>query len=166
MSRRLHVPLHLLFVVGSSLCAQDSQNSLCIVETKLHPEIQYDPSAGPLAIDVYKQLSEKRLSDGSPLKITVLPASVQKDIVREMVQLQCSWVLQLWQANRGPLSYKSPVILYDDVYFSLWNRATWKAVLKGVALFQHPNPQHKDPKAINPAAELANKVVNRLNKRH
>ena len=127
-------------------------------------EIQYDPTAGPIAIEVYIELSGKRLSDGSPLKTTVLPASVQKDIEPEIAHLQRSWVLQLTRIFTN--GYSSPVSGYEDVYFSLWKGATRKTVLKGVALFQRRDPHHKDPKDINPAAELANKVVNRLNKHH
>lgn len=165
MARRLLVPLHLLFVVASSLCAQDSPISLCVVETKLHPGIQYDASAGPLTIDMYKQLSGRKLSDGSAFKITGLPVSDQKDILAEIGRLQCSWVLQLWRTSRGPMSYQSPDVPYYDVYFSLWRGATRKAILKGSAQF--PNTRYstkQDSKAANAAAEVADQVLNRLNK--
>ena len=40
-------------------------------------------------------MSAKKLRNGSSLKITVLPASVQGDILPEVQRLQCARVLQV-----------------------------------------------------------------------
>lgn len=168
MARRILVPLYFLFVIASSLWAQKPPTHLCIVETKRHPEIQYDPPSGPLALAMYKQLAGKELADGTVIKITVLPASVEKDIMPELGRLPCSWVLQLWRAIGDPLSYQSPVVRNDDVYFSLWNGGTRKAIAKGSSLFPSArNPLNRSPKGVNSAAaELAGKILSQLNKHH
>jgi hypothetical protein len=169
MVRRLLVALYYSPAIAFPLCAQNSPLALCIVESKLNPEIQYDPSAGPLAIEMHNQLSGQKLLNGSSLKITVLPASVQKDILPEIGRLQCSWVLQLWRTRSSSYSYQSPVVLYQDIYFSLWNGATRKTIAKGIALFPVPNPRNSlshPTKDSDPAADVAKKVLNSLNKLH
>jgi len=143
MVRRL---LHLLFIVASSLCAQDSPISLCIVQTQYYPGIRYDLPPGPTVAEIFKQLSGKKLLDGSRLEVTALPASFEKDILPEISHVQCSWTLQLWPPPIGP---------YNNFYFSLWNAVTHKAIAKGTVAFPVKNPRHPIPKAADPAAAFS-----------
>jgi len=140
------VPLLFLLVADSSLCAQVQPLPLCIIQTKLDPSIQYDPSAGPWAIDLYNHLSGKKLRNGSPLKITVFPASVQKDILPEVRRLQCARVVQLWYnhssiqpgavsgvmpGGHGQLVMQPEPTYEDSLFYSLWDTATQKVLGHG-----------------------------------
>jgi len=82
MTRRLVISLLFVLVSAFLLCAEQQPLTLCIVQTKPDQPMEYDPSAGPWAIGTYSHLYGKKLRDGSSLKITVLPASVPKDIHR------------------------------------------------------------------------------------
>jgi hypothetical protein len=135
MRLSLFIALEFL-LIASPLCAQTLPLTLCIVQTKADPAKQYDPSAGPWAIKIYNQLSGKRLLNGASLRITVLPASVQTDILPEVRRLQCEWVLQLWYLGTpgrpelvGPR--QGPRFSNDSLFFSLWNGGHKESALTG-----------------------------------
>lgn len=158
------VVLLIVIVATCSLCAQSQSLHLCIVQTKPDLETSYDPPAGRLAIEVYKQLSGKGLRNSlPPLRITALPASVQKDILPEVRSLQCEWVVQLWYADSDPSQASNRP---DSIFFSLWNRATQRIVTRGTALLRLPGPaQLARPlrRIANPGAIVAQQVIKRLN---
>ena len=108
-------------------------------------------------MDVYKQLSVNRLQNNSRLRITVLEASVQKDILPEVRRLQCEWVVQLWYADS------------DSMFFSLWNGATQEVLTRGAAPLRLTGPTHlSSPLARppDPGAVTAQQVLKRLNQLH
>jgi hypothetical protein len=170
------------FLTASSLYAQHEPLSLCIVQTKPDQATQYDPSAGPWAIAMYKQLSGQQLRNGAPLRITVLAASVEKDVLPEVRRLQCVWVVQLWYQQvitlaqvhgiPGPPWYQQVSTLAqgsgipdgerlsggseDSLFFALRNAGTAKVIANGMT------PLRVDSKA-KPCAELAHKILKRLN---
>jgi hypothetical protein len=120
-------------------------------------------------IAMYSQLAGQRLRNGTPLHITVLPASTQRDILPEVHRLHCSWLLQLWyhrstdrDASAG--DFYIPMGDEDSLLFTLWNADTQKVVARGsgVAMRESqgdtslvPNPQLY--------SALARQILKRLN---
>ncbi len=170
-----------LLVTDVSLCAQVQPLPLCIIQTKLDPSLQYDPSAGPWAIDLYNHLAGKKLHDGVSLKITVFPASVQKDILPEVRHLQCARVVQLWYDHRinnqpGAVSgvmpggygqsVMQPEPTYEDsLFYSLWDTVTQKVLGRGsIPLSWHTVTGEASNKSAGVA--LAKQTLKWLNKAH
>jgi hypothetical protein len=183
MARRFLLSLLLVFA-ADSLCAQSRSLPLCIVQTKPDQTMHWDPSAGPWAIEVYNQLSGQKLRNGSSLKITVLPASVQKDVLPEVRRLQCALVVQLWfshiadsspmQAgvssgeNFSPLNPllagPGPARSEDSLFFSLWNAATGKILSRGSAPLRSPVvPGPPGLRDGTPCTAFAHETLKRLN---
>ena len=79
MNNRSSVILALFLAVTFPAFGQRQPLTLCIVQTKPNPAIQYDPSAGRYAIAMNKQMQGHRLQDRTPLNIIVLASSVDKD---------------------------------------------------------------------------------------
>ena len=185
MLRLLLVPLVLVPGVASCLRAQHPPLPLCIVQTKPNQATDYDPSAGPWAIEMYNQLSGQKLRSGAPLKITVLPASDKKDILPEIRRLQCVWVVQLWYFEEDPTSSHAavssggptprsalnPQLVYpqpkDSLFFSLWNADTQKVLERGSAPL-HPTERLSSPGASNvmPSVGLVRQILKRLDELH
>jgi hypothetical protein len=153
-------------VADLSLCAQVRTLPLCIIQTKLDKATQYDPSAGSWAISLYNQLSGKKLRNGSLLKITVFPASVEKDVLPEVRRLQCTRVVQIWfdsnSIQQGAVSGVTPhgggLVMaqeprYEEsLYYSLWDTATQKVLVRG----QFPLAWHSETgEALNKCAGVA-----------
>ena len=173
--RRL-MPLFLVLVADSSLCAQNQPLPLCIVQTKLDQTIRYDPSAGPWAIGVYNRLSAKRLHNGSPLKITVLPASLQKEILPEVQRLQCTRVLQIWydhsyiqpgavSGSRSQSVLRPEPTYEDSLFYSLWNAANQKVIGRGSVPLSWRLESGEAPN-VGAGITLAQQTLKWLNRAH
>lgn len=163
MRLRIQSAFALALLAASPLLAQPAPLSLCIVQTKASPAIEYEPSAGPWAIALYKHLSDRKLDNGSALHITVLAASMEKEVAPEVHRLQCAWVVQLWHHRSadnvnfgrnassqigstslpvaGPtpvanpeMATPNPVADEDSLYFTLWNAATAKVIARGAGV--------------------------------
>jgi hypothetical protein len=180
VSLRIPAALGLAIVASAPLFAQPHPLSLCIVQTKSTAARQYDPSAGPFAIAMYKSLSGRTLQNGTPLAITVLAASVQKDVLLEVRRLNCAWVLQLWHhrnadddeyggAMPGDLAEENaagavnsleesdpltPRSIGDQnsLIFTVWNGATQKVLTRGAGPLNWPTP----PAGMGPNAPSRN----------
>ncbi len=184
MLRQLLVSLLLGLAATASLWAQSPPVSLCIVQTKPDETTHYDPSAGPWAIEMYNRLAGQKLRNGSPLKITALPASVKKDILPEVQRLQCAWVVQLWyspivdfsQSALGvrsnmiaPLnpqlrSPETPVGKEGNLFFSLWNGVTKEVFARGSAPLRPARQSGlREPPNLTPFDALAQQILKRLN---
>jgi hypothetical protein len=114
-------------LIATSVFAQPRPLSLCIVQTKTDARSQYEPSAGPYAAAMYDQLANQRLRNGSALHITVLAASIQRDILAEVHRLNCFWVVQLWFEGGTHQAMADQ----NSLYFSLWNSDTRKVIARG-----------------------------------
>jgi hypothetical protein len=128
---KLRVPVALsVVIVATSVFAQPQPLSLCIVQIQY--DAAYEPSAGPFAMAMYNQLAGQRLQNGTALHITVLAASMQRDILPEVHRLNCSWSLQLWYHRRtdreGPFAGMGD---QDSLLFTLWNSDTRKVIARG-----------------------------------
>jgi hypothetical protein len=123
---KLRVPVALsVVIVATSVFAQPQPLSLCIVQTKSDAASQYEPSAGPYAIVMYDQLASQRLQNGTALHITVLAASMQRDIPPEVHRLNCSWVIQLWYHRSSDGEVLSvPMGDHDSLLSSPYGTAT------------------------------------------
>ena len=130
---KLRVPVALsVVIVATSVFAQPQPLSLCIVQTKSDAASQYEPSAGPYATAMYDQLASQRLQNGTSLHITVLAASMQRDILAEVHRLNCSWILQLWYHRSTDREVRSsPMGDNDSLLFTLWNGNTRKVIARG-----------------------------------
>ena len=134
---KLRVPVALGFIImtGCSAWSQPGSLSLCIVHTKSHSSDQYEPSAGPDAIAMYRELAGRRLQNGATLKITVLPASMQQEIEPEVRRLNCSWVLQLWYRRNADEDISGQALprgaRFDSLLFTLWNSTTREVIENG-----------------------------------
>ena len=158
---KLRVPVALsVVIVATSVFAQPQPLSLCIVQTKSDAASQYEPSAGPYAIAMYDQLAGQRLHNGTALHITVLAASMQRDILPEVHRLKCSWFLQLWYHE----STDRPMGDQDSLLFTLWNGDTRKAIARGsgVAMRETNGDASRVP---NPLlySTLARQILKKLN---
>jgi hypothetical protein len=132
---------------------------------------------------MYNRLVGQKLRNGSPLKITVLPASVEKDILPEVQRMHCAWVIQLWHnhivdftPNSGvsadPFAQfnpqlgqpETPVGKDDNLFFSLWNGATRKVLADGSApLRPAARSGPGEPPSLTPIDALAQQILKRLN---
>lgn len=184
MLRQLLISIFIGSVAATSLWAQNPPLSLCIVQTKPDESTRYDPSAGPWAIGMYDRLVGQTLRNGSPLQITVLPASVRKDVLPEVQRLRCAWVVQLWYShvdftpNSGGVSSSNfvtpldpqlegrgrPFGREDNLFFSLWNGVTQKVLAQGAApLRAARQPGLREPPNLTPFDSLAKQILKRLN---
>lgn len=167
---KLRVPVALSFViVATSVFAQPQPLSLCIVQTKSDAASQDEPSAGPFAMAMYNQLASQRLQNGTALHITVLAASMQRDILPEVHRLNCSWSLQLWyhrstdrDASTGDVYI--PMGDQDSLLFTLWNSETRKVIARGSGV---PMRETQGDTSLVPNPLLysafARQIVNKLN---
>lgn len=183
MVRRMLVPL-LLALAASPLCAQPPPLSLCIVQTLPDQATHYDPSAGPWAIEIDHQLSGRKR--GSSLKLTVLAASLDKDVLPEVRRLQCAWVLQLWYnhsvdfplssagaitSSSAPLNQQlgnpEPIRYKNSLFFSLWNAGTRKVLGRGsVPLPASPEIAPRGDTSAAPCAAVAQQALKWLDRIH
>lgn len=131
---------------------------------------------------MYNQLARKKLRNGSALDITVLPATVQNEILPEAHRLHCAWVVQLWyshsddltlgQAGVGGEPYApfnpdfadpEPIKSNASLYFSLWNGGTRKVIARGAASFPPDGYSPRlPPEAADRGTVLALQVLKRL----
>jgi hypothetical protein len=156
MNDRSLAVLTLFLVLSFSAFAQRQPLALCIVQTKPNPNIQYDPSAGPYAIAMYKQLQGHFSAEGTPLNIIVLASSVDKEILPEVRRLRCSSVLQLWfhrnadkdiyggspsvDGSGDPepgMTFPQPIGDQTSLIFALWDAGTHKVFARGAAPLVH-----------------------------
>jgi hypothetical protein len=83
---------------------------------------------------MYDQLASQSLRNGTALHITVLAASMQRDILPEVHRLNCSWVVQLWfhkSTDRDAGDSYIPMGDQDSLLFTLWNGNTRKVIARG-----------------------------------
>ena len=146
----------------------------------------YDPSAGPWAIAMSNELTGYKLQDGSTLKITVFPATVEKEIPREVKGLQCDFVVQIWHThvsdasgspggvssgdNFSPLNPlqagPGPINSEDSLYFSLWNVTTGKVLSTGsAAIHRRASIEAPNIPPGLPCTAFALQAIKRLNQR-
>ena len=155
LCRRFSAALVFALLAASPLPAQHPPLSLCLVQTKPDTTTQYDPSAGPWAVELDELLSTQKLRSGAPLLIRVLAASAEKDVVPEVRRLQCPYVVQLWYQAFGS------DLTEDSLLFSLWNGTTGKVIAHGASpirvIGQHPNLRA-------PCAALTQEIMQGLNK--
>jgi hypothetical protein len=152
-------------IVATSVFAQPQPLSLCIVQTKSDAANQYELSAGPYAVAMYDQLASQRLQNGAALHITVLAASMQRDIVPEVQRLNCSWVLQLWYNRSTDGEVRSPFMGdHDSLLFALWNGDTRKVIARGsgVAMRELQGNTSLVPNPLLYSA-LASQILKKLN---
>ncbi len=165
--RRISAALVLALPVASPLLAQHPPLSLCLVQTKPDAGMQYDPPAGPWAIELYNLLSARKLRSGAPLQIAVLAALTEQDVLPEVRRLQCPWVIQLryhgsfWPGGRYVGDDE------DSLLFSLWNGATGKVIANGASLILPvPGQERLYSNALLkvPCAALTRQIVKSLNR--
>ncbi|MGB6691919.1 MAG: hypothetical protein WBE76_29095 [Terracidiphilus sp.] len=158
---RVSAALAVVIVTSPPVLPQPHPLSLCIVDTKSHRLSQYDPSAGPYAIAMYQELAGRRLQSGAALHITVLPASMQEDILPEVHSLNCCWVLQLWyqrSTDDDVFGQAQPRGLpFDSLLFTLWNGTTRKVVERGTGLVSQGKPM------LTPFAAFRKQILKKLN---
>jgi hypothetical protein len=162
---KLRVPVALsVVIVATSVFAQPQPLSLCIVQTKSDAASQYEPSAGPYAIAMYDQLASQRLRNGTALHITVLAASMQRDILPEVHRLNCSWILQLWYHRSTGVRGPSPMGDQDSLLFTLWNGDTRKVIARGSGVVMRET-QGNTSLVPNPLiySALARQILKKLN---
>jgi hypothetical protein len=165
---------------ASPLWAEPKVVPVCIVQTKPDQATQYDPAAGPWAIEMNDQLDGKMLSNGSSLKTTVLAASIQKDILPEAKRLHCAWVAQLWlhdSVDLGPtgmgVSANGPRPAVNprradqsgsesNLFFSLWNVETRKVVASGSNTVRISAVERSEASGYRPCAAFAQQALKRL----
>lgn len=188
MLPRLATALAPLLLAASPLLAQPAPLSVCLVQTKPDTSTQYEPSAGPWAVEIDKQLSTQHLRSGAPLHITALAASTQKALLPELNRLQCAWVIQLWYQHNPDLDLSragvssdptppfnpqlggpAPVDSDDSLFFTLWNAHTGKTLARGAAPLRPVEsqvPAPPEPVRANPATctVLTRQIVKGLNK--
>jgi hypothetical protein len=162
MFQRFSASFALVLIAASPLLAQYPPMSFCLVQTKPDASTPYDPPAGPWATELYTLLSARKLRSGAPLRITVLAALGEKDVVPEVRRLQCPYVVQLrfhdvvW---RG----RSIGADEDSVLFSLWNGATGKVIANGASLI--PGRDRLTSNSLYAScADLTQQIMKSLNK--
>lgn len=157
----------LAVLTASPLAAQHAPLSVCLVQTKSDAAIEYDPPAGPWAVAVDTLLDARKLRSGALLRITVLAATTEKDVLPEVRRLPCAWVVQLrdhpsfWPGGRYETDDE------DTVLFSLWNSATGKVMAQGAALVAPIPGQarfHSSAMYAAPSAALSRQILQSLNK--
>lgn len=158
---RAYAALAVVIVTSSQVSSQRHASSLCIVDTKSDRLSQYDPPAGPYAIGMYQQLAERRLQSGAVLQITVLPASMQQDILQEVHRLHCSLVLQLWYQLRtdGDVFGKGQPrgLPFGNLLYTLWKGTTGEAVERGAGFVSQCKP------LLTPYAAFRKQILKKLN---
>lgn len=170
MFRRFAATLVFALVAASPLLAQHLPLSLCLVQTKPDAETEYDPSAGPWAIELDKLLTAQKLTSGTPLQITVLEALQEKDVLPEVHRLQCPYTVQLWyQRNPWPKGTRRTLDDGDSLLFSLWNSTTGKAIAHGASPIRLTHPggvRSPDPLVPEPGpcVVLTQQIMKSLNK--
>jgi hypothetical protein len=151
-------------IVATSVFAQPQPLSLCIVQTS-DAASQYEPNAGPYATAMYDQLASQRLQNAIALHITVLAASMQRDILPEVHRLNCSWVLQLWYHRSSDGEILSvPMGDHDSLLFTLWNSDTRKVIARGSGVVMRET-QGNTSRVPNPLlySALASQILKKLN---
>jgi hypothetical protein len=163
MFQRISAAFALVLMAAPPLLAQHPPLSLCLVQTKPNPSTEYDPPAGPWATEVYTLLSAQKLRSGAPLRITVLAALGEKDVLSEVRRLQCPYIVQLRYHLSITHGGRSPGEDEDSLLFSLWNGNTGKVVADGASLIPGPNRlPSASPHAVS--ADLAQQIMKGLNK--
>jgi hypothetical protein len=161
MFRRLSVAFALTLLAGFRLFAQQAPLSLCLVQIKPSLWNQYDPPAGPWAAEVYDMLSTRKLTNGVPLQITVLPAEIEKDVPRAVSGLRCPYVVEL--GYHGSLWKGGRSVGEDSVLFTLRSGLTRKAIANGASLI--PGTRNASKAMFTEAcADLTQQIVKSLNK--
>jgi hypothetical protein len=163
MCQRFSVAFVLVLTAVSPLLAQHPSLSFCLAQTKPDAWTQYDPPAGPWAIELYTLLSARKLRSGAPLRITVLAALGEVDVLPEVRRLQCPYVVQLRYHRSITHGGRSPGEDEDSVLFSLWNGATGEVIANGASLIPGRN---RLPSTSLPAvcADLTQQIMKGLNK--
>lgn len=181
-------PVALALFAIQRVPAQPNPPSLCIVQTKSDASIRYEPSAGPFAIGMYKAIVGHKLNDGTQVRITVLAASTQKELLPEARRLQCTSVLQLWfhrnvdndsydrDAGTGfsspePMIEKpAPIGDQNSLIFTLWDGETQKVLLRGsgplptgMDNFSGPDALHAGSIRQMPYLAFAKSILKKLN---
>jgi hypothetical protein len=163
---KFQVPVALsVVIVATSVFAQPRTLSLCIVQTKSVAVSQDESSAGPLAIAMYHQLIDQRLQNGTALRITVLAASEQRDILPEVHRINCSWSLQLWYHRRtdreGSFAGMGD---QDSLLFTLWNSDTRKVIARGSGVAMRET-EGDASRILNPElySAFAHQILKKLN---
>lgn len=170
MFRRFSAALVLSLLAASPAIAQRPPLSVCLVQTKPGAATQYDPSAGPWAIELDKLLSAQKLRSGAPLQITVLAASLEKGVQPEVRRLQCPLVIQLsYQHSLAPVTRYAIYDYEDSVAFSLWRGSTGEIVAHGTSPIRLIRGQDRPPPSPlvaepMPCAALTQQIIKRLNK--
>jgi hypothetical protein len=161
---RLSAAFVSVLLAGSPLLAQHAPLSLCLVQTRPYASTQYDPPAGPWAIEMYDLLSAQKLRSGAPLQITVLAAEIEEDVPAEVRDVRCPYVIELryhggiWHGGRSPEAES------DSVLFTLWKGATGKAIANGASLIP-VDDRHPSKAAFRAAcANLTQQIMKNLNK--
>jgi hypothetical protein len=171
MFRRFSAALVFGLLTASPLLAQRSPLTLCLVQTKPDAVTQYTPSAGAWAIELDKLLSAEKLRSGAPLEITVLAASVDKDIPPEVRRLQCPYVVQLsYQQSLSPAWRYAKEAYGDSLLFSLWSGPTGKVIARGASPIRlihgqdrpAPSPLVSEPVPCAAVTQQIMKGLNRL----
>jgi len=158
---RAYAAFAIVIMTSPHVSSQIHASSLCIVDTKSDRLTQYDPSAGPYAIVMYQQLDGRRLASGAVLHITVLPASMQQDILREVHRLHCSWVIQLWyQRSTDEDAFGQPQprsLPFGNLLYTLWNGTTGEVVERGAGFVSQGKP------LLTPYAAFRKQILHKLN---
>jgi len=161
---RLSAVFALALLAGSPLFAQHAPLILCLVQTRPYASTQYDPPAGPWAIEMYDLLSERKLRSGGSLRITVLAAEIEEDVPLEVRHLQCPYVVQLryhasiWHGGR---SFGEDA---DSVLFTLWKGATGKAIANGASLIPGEGRHPSKAAFADACTNLTQQIMKSLNK--
>ncbi|MGC1299052.1 MAG: hypothetical protein WA869_28845 [Alloacidobacterium sp.] len=177
MWRRFSAALVFSLLAASTLPAQRPPLSLCVVQTK--PDAaQYDPSPGPWAIELGKLLATQELRTGAKLQITLLAASIEKDVLPEARRLQCPYIVELWYqqshsaSGRYAMGDEDSLLSQwndgDSLLFSLWDGAAGKVIARGaspIRLVQDQNVRRSNALVAEqaPCAALTQQIVKHLN---
>ena len=163
MFQRFSAAFVLVLMAVSPLLAQHPPLSFCLVQTKPDASTQYDPPAGPWAVALYNLLSAQKLRSGAPLRIMVLAAEGEKDVLPEVRRLQCPYVVQLryhLSVSNGGRSLGEDE---DSILFSLWNGASRKVIANGASLI--PGRNRLPSNSLHAVcADLTQQIMKGLNK--
>jgi hypothetical protein len=163
MFRQFSAAFVLVLIAASPLLAQHPPLSFCLVQTKPNASTQYDPPAGPWAVALYTLLSAQKLRGGAPLRITVLAAEGEKDVLPEVRRLQCPYVVQLRYHLSVSNGGRSLGEYEDSILFSLWNGTTGKVIANGASLI--PERNRLPSNSLHAVcADLTEQIMKSLNK--
>ena len=132
MFRRLSVAFALTLLADFPAFRLVVPLSLCLVQIKPSLWNQYDPPAGPWAAEVYDMLSARKLTNGAPLHITVLPAEIKKDVPQAVSGLRCAYVVELgyhgslWKGGRSVGEDKGQRSLYPSERYNRKGHRQWR----------------------------------------